>query len=213
MAYATSSPSPFSLYPFLSTPLRPSPSTSVRLVPAMSSCFLSPVTPPSTGEVDLSLPLVPPTNKQRRAQSPLPCRPPPASANEVELAFPRRPPTRASASSIFPSPRCPPKFKTKPRRRRRRRARRARAKAAALGRSGAREIGGKLELELADAWRGGARGGGGYASIGSGGTGGVDIDHLLLRGGHSLSLTAVMTPPPPKMELGTGNDGSAETLP
>uniref|UniRef100_A0A0E0M7H5 Homeobox-leucine zipper protein n=1 Tax=Oryza punctata TaxID=4537 RepID=A0A0E0M7H5_ORYPU len=52
-------------------------------------------------------------------------------------------------------------------------------------------------------------GGGGipfYASIGRGSTGGVDIDQLLLRGGHSPSPAAVTTPPP-KMELGTGNGG------
>jgi hypothetical protein len=55
-------------------------------------------------------------------------------------------------------------------------------------------------------------GGAGYASISCGGAGGVDIDHLLLRGGHSLSLAAVTTPPSPKMELGTGNGGDAETL-
>ncbi|BAT10765.1 homeobox-leucine zipper protein HOX23 [Oryza sativa Japonica Group] len=50
-----------------------------------------------------------------------------------------------------------------------------------------------------------------YASIGRGGAGGVDIDQLLLRGGHSPSPAAVTTPPPPKMELGiTGNGGGAD---
>ncbi|KAL5225742.1 hypothetical protein ABZP36_012381 [Zizania latifolia] len=43
-----------------------------------------------------------------------------------------------------------------------------------------------------------------YASLGRGGAC-IDIDHLLLRGGHSLS--PAVAPPPPKMEIGTGNSG------